>query len=70
MIKLFKFPEVRKKLFFTLIIIIAFRLLAHVPVPGVDTAAIKAYLTSNVFFGILDLFSGGGFKTFQLLHLV
>ena len=69
MLKIFKFPQLRKKLFFTLVIIIAFRLFAHIPVPGVDTAAIRAYLSSNVFFGLFDLFSGGGFQNFSIVTL-
>ncbi|MFC1700085.1 preprotein translocase subunit SecY [Patescibacteria group bacterium] len=69
MLKIFKFPQLRRKLLFTLLIIIAFRLFAHIPVPGVDTAAIRAYLSSNVFFGLFDLFSGGGFQNFSIVTL-
>jgi preprotein translocase subunit SecY len=65
----FRFPELRKKIFFTLFIVIAFRLLAHVPVPGVNTDAIRGYLQSNVFFGMFDLFSGGGFQNFSIVTL-
>lgn len=69
MLKVFKFPELRKKLLFTIAIIAVFRLLAHVPVPGVDTTAIKAYLQQSVFFGFFDLFSGGGFQNFSIVTL-
>lgn len=67
--KVFQFPELRKKIFFTLFIIIIFRLLAHIPVPGVDTTALRSYLQNNVFFGLFDLFSGGGFQNFSIVTL-
>lgn len=69
MMKAFRFPELRKKIFFTLFIVIIFRLLAHVPVPGVNTDAIRSYLQNNIFFGMFDLFSGGGFQNFSIVTL-
>jgi len=69
MLKIFRLPELRKKIIFTLAIIAIFRLLAHIPVPGVDTSSIKAYLEQSVFFGFFDLFSGGGFQNFSVVTL-
>jgi len=69
MFKIFRFPEIRKKLLFTIVVVAVFRLLAHIPVPGVDTTAIKSYLQSNVIFGFFDLFSGGGFSNFSIVTL-
>jgi preprotein translocase subunit SecY len=69
MLKIFKLPDIRKKIIFTVFIVAVFRFLAHVPVPGVDTSAIKAYLEQSVFFGFFDLFSGGGFQNFSLVTL-
>jgi len=69
MLKIFKSQEVRRKILFTIAIIAVFRLIAHIPVPGVDTTAIKAYLQNNVFFGFFDLFSGGGFQNFSIVTL-
>jgi preprotein translocase subunit SecY len=67
--KLFKYPVLRKKILLSLLIIIASRFLAHIPVPGVDATAIKAFLQSNVLFGFFDLFSGGGFQNFSIITL-
>lgn len=67
--KLFKIPELRRKILFSLFAIALFRLLAHVPVPGVDVSAIKAYLSGNALFGIFDLFSGGAFQNFSIVTL-
>lgn len=69
MLKVLKFPEIRKKILFTIAIVAIFRLLAHIPVPGVDTSAIKGFLSSNVIFGFFDLFSGGGFSNFSIVTL-
>ena len=69
MLKIFKLPDLRKKIIFTLFIIAVFRLLAHIPVPGVDTSSIKAFLEQSVIFGFFDLFSGGGFQNFSVVTL-
>ena len=69
MLNVFKFPDLRRKIFFTFLIIIMFRLFAHVPVPGVNVAAIRGFLQNNAFFGLFDLFSGGGFQNFSIVTL-
>jgi len=69
MIKIFKNPELRKKIIFTFVVIAISRLLAHIPVPGIDATAIRQYLQGNVLFGLFDLFSGGGFQNFSIITL-
>ena len=69
MFKIFKYPEIRTKILFTLLILLVFRLLAHIPVPGVNVAAIKEFLSGSIFFNFLDLFSGGGFTNFSIVTL-
>ena len=69
MLKALKLPELRKKLLFTLLVILIFRLLAHIPVPGVDTHAIRSFLDGNAILGIFDFFSGGGFQNFSIVTL-
>jgi len=64
-----KNAEIRKKLALTALIIVVFRLIAHVPVPGIDINAIRAYTQNNAFFGLMDLFSGGGFQNFSIVTL-
>jgi len=59
----------KKKIIFTLFIIVIFRILANIPVPGVDITAIRNYLSGNAVFGVLNLFSGGGFSNFSLVTL-
>lgn len=69
MIKLFRYPEVRSKILFTLSIIVIFRLLAHIPVPGVDVEMVRSFLSGSAIFGMFDLFSGGGFQNFSIVTL-
>jgi len=69
MVNIFKYPELRRRIIFTLFIIVAFRLLAHIPVPGVDNTALKSYLEGNTFLGLFDLFSGGGLQNFSIVTL-
>ncbi|MEI7709229.1 MAG: preprotein translocase subunit SecY [bacterium] len=59
----------RKRLFFVLGALIVFRLLAAIPVPGIDTQQLNRFLTSNQFFGILNIFSGGGLTNLSIIML-
>jgi preprotein translocase subunit SecY len=65
----FKTPEVRNKILFTLGIFFVFRLFAHVPVAGVDVAALKNLFSKNQFLGLLDIFSGGTLANFSIMAL-
>jgi len=64
-----KVPELRHKLLVTFVILLAFRLLAHIPVPGADLAALNRLFSSSGFLGILDMFSGGGLQNFSIITL-
>jgi len=59
----------RKKVLFVLFILIIFRLLSAIPIPGVDTFALERFLTNNQFFGILNIFSGGGLSNLSIIML-
>jgi len=72
-INIFFVPELRKKLFFTLGILIVHRLGIHIPVVGVDVAALRNLLDQTTglggLLGYLDLFSGGGLQQCTLFAL-
>ncbi len=55
----FRLPDLRRKLIITLAVLVIYRLASHVPVPGVDTAALQQIFQSNQLLGILNLLSGG-----------
>ena len=65
----FRAPDIRRRVLYVLGLLIVFRLLASVPVPGIDAAQLKAFLEGNPLFGLLDLFSGGGLAKFSVVAL-
>ena len=66
---IFKIPELRDKIVFTLIMFAIFRMGTHIPVPGVDPAAIEQLFANGSLFGLLDLFSGGAFSKFSIFAM-
>ena len=65
----FRAPDLRRRILYVAGILMVFRLLAHVPVPGVDRAQLATFLQTNPIFGLLDLFSGGGLTNFSVVAL-
>lgn len=65
----FKIPDIRRKILFTLAMLVIFRMIASVPVPGVDREGVRAYIETNQLLGMLNLFSGGGLNNFSIVAL-
>jgi preprotein translocase subunit SecY len=61
--------DVRQRLLFTLGILVVLRLMAHVPLPNVDTAALKQVFEQNQLLGLFDLFSGGAMSRLSVMAL-
>jgi preprotein translocase subunit SecY len=61
-----RIPELRRKLLFTLMLLLAFRVLASISIPGADPAALQQLFANNSLLGLLNLFSGGGLSTFSI----
>ncbi len=59
----------RRRVLVVLAALVIFRLLAAVPIPGVDPAKLAQFLASNQFFGILNIFSGGGLSNLSIIML-
>ena len=59
----------RKRVLFVLFALIIFRLLASIPIPGIDTIELNRFLANNQFFGILNIFSGGGLTNLSVIML-
>lgn len=66
---IFKIPELRQKVVFTLVMFAIFRMGTHIPVPGVDPRAIEQIFANGSLFGLLDLFSGGAFSKFSIFAM-
>ena len=66
-----KTPEVRKKILYTLLLIVIFRLGCFITVPGVDTITLSNYMSgsSNGMAGLIDLISGGAFSRFSIFAM-
>lgn len=65
----FRTPELRKKILFTALIFLIFRIFAHIPVPGVDLVKLKTLFSTNEFLGLLDIFSGGTLANFSVMAI-
>ena len=65
----FKFADMRRKLLIIAVILIVFRLLANVPIPGVNHDALAQFFGSNQFFGFLNIFSGGALSNLSIAML-
>jgi len=59
----------RKRVLFVLFALILFRLLSAIPIPGIDTVELNRFLSNNQFFGILNIFSGGGLSNLSVIML-
>jgi len=62
----FSLPDLRRRLLFTIGMLVVFRFIAHVPLPGVDLAALQQLFERNQLLGMLDLFSGGAMRSFSV----
>jgi preprotein translocase subunit SecY len=65
----FKLPDLRRKILFTLAMLVAYRVAAHIPVPGVNADALRQLFDSNQLLGLLDMFSGGAMASFSVVAL-
>lgn len=66
---LFRDPVIKRKIIFTMMIFLFFRIFAFLPVPAIDIAKLKALFASNQFLSLLDIFSGGTLVNFSVMAL-
>jgi len=59
--------DLRRKILFILVLLIIFRVAAHIPVPGVDAEALKSLFSQNQLLGFLNLFSGGSMQRMSIV---
>lgn len=67
--QIFSNKSLRNKIIYTLILLLIFRLLAHIPVPGVSIEELKKFFNQNQLFGLLNLFTGGAMRNFSLVMM-
>jgi preprotein translocase subunit SecY len=66
MIDAFSLPDLRTRILFTIGILILFRLVAHIPLPGVDLTKLNELFNNTPLLGMLDMFSGGALRRFSV----
>ncbi len=67
--KIWKNKELRNNLFIIAGILVVFRILAHIPIPGADLEALRNFFNRNQIFGLLNIFSGGAMSQFSVVTL-
>lgn len=67
--KILKTPEVRNSLLFVIAMLFLYRVIAHIPVPGIDSSALAGVLEGNQVLGLLQIFSGGTLENFSIVAL-
>lgn len=67
--QIWKVKDLRNSIFFVLAMLVLFRLLAHIPIPGVDTVALQDFFASNEILGLMNIFTGGSLEKFSVVAL-
>jgi len=72
MFSMLRLPEIRNKILFTIFIVLIFRILSHIPVPGVDVLMVRNLIQNSQFsdiLGLFNIFSGGSLQNFSIVSL-
>jgi preprotein translocase subunit SecY len=69
MLNAFRAPDIRKRLLFVLVILVIYRALAHVLIPGINPALLSSKTPDNGVFSLLSLFSGGDVRRMSIVGL-
>lgn len=67
--KTIKSPDLRKKVIITAVILVVFRLAAHIPAAGIDRNNLQALFSGSPLLSLLDIFSGGTLANFSIMAL-
>ena len=67
--QIWKVKDLRKSIIFVLLMLVVFRLAAHIPIPGVNSVALKNLFANNQILGMMNLFSGGGMENFSIVMM-
>src|SRR6056300_1450442 len=67
LLQTFKNQSLRKKIMFTLLIIVVYRFLAQISIPGIDLVALKAIFDQNQYLSLFSLLTGGSAENFSIV---
>ncbi len=62
----FRLPDLRRRILVTAAILVVFRFVAHIPIPGVNLTLLRQLFDSNSLLGMMDLFSGGAMYNYSV----
>lgn len=68
-LQIFKIKDLRKKILTVAFLLLAFRALAAIPIPGIDALRLKEFFATNQLFGFLNIFSGGALNNLSIAML-
>lgn len=68
-LQIFKVPDLRSKILTVAGLLLVFRLLAAIPIPGIDAAKLNEFFSSNQLLGFLNIFSGGALSNLSIMML-
>jgi preprotein translocase subunit SecY len=69
LLQVFKIPDLRRKVLIVASLLVGFRFMAAIPMPGIDTARLADLFASNQLLGFLNLFSGGALDSLSIMML-
>jgi len=67
LLKIWEYKDLRNKILVAVLLLLATRILAHIPLPGVDLAKLQTFFNQNQVFGFLNMFSGGTMSNFSVI---
>ncbi|PLX26346.1 preprotein translocase subunit SecY [Candidatus Parcubacteria bacterium] len=67
--QIWKAKDIRNKILYVLLLLVIFRVAAHIPVPGINVGDLRSYFENNQVLGLLNLFSGGAMQNFSIVML-
>jgi preprotein translocase subunit SecY len=67
LLRIWSYKDLRWKIILTLVLLLATRVLAHIPLPGVNLLALQSFFEKNQIFGLLNMFSGGSMSNFSII---
>lgn len=68
-LQIFRIPDLRTKVLMVLVWLVVFRILAAIPIPGIDLTKLRDFFAGNQLFGFLNLFSGGALDNLSIMML-
>ncbi len=69
LLHIFKLSDLRNKILFVLGVFVVFRLMANIPIPGIEASRLQAFFEGNQLFGLLNLFTGGALDNLSIAML-